>query len=103
MRLNRKGLKKPMDSGFGDAAGPVPPPEPSSAVAAFGFATKYALTKSATLPILDRARAAGTQFIIKTLHTPIEETPPPFPDGRWGPLQAAGDFGVADAFRRPEK
>jgi len=65
------------------------------------FATKCASTgpRPARLQWSAGARA---QFIIKTLHTPSEETAPPFPDGRFGPPQTVGDLGIADAFCRPE-
>jgi hypothetical protein len=65
------------------------------------FATRCAQQRR-DLFIFNRTGPAGAQFIVKTLHTPLEETTPPFPDRRFGPLQTVGDLAVTEAFRRPE-
>lgn len=71
-------------------------------VPAFGFRDKVRLNRGSNLFVFDLARAAGTQFVIKTLHAALKKTAPPFPDSPLGPLQTARDLGVAAAVRRPE-
>src|ERR1700757_3292660 len=99
MWLNREDLKQPVHGGFGDSTGPRRLPN-RPVRSRLRFSRQSALQQSGDLLIFNGARTAGTKFIIKTLHTPLEKTTPPFPDCRLGPLQAGGDFRVAGAFRR---
>src|SRR6185312_9882683 len=101
MGLNREDLKQAVHGGFGDSTGPCRLPN-RPVRSRLRFSRQSALQQSGDLLIFNGTRTAGTQFIVKTLQTSIEETMSPFPDGRLRPLQPGGDFGVAGACCRPE-
>src|ERR1700722_3304324 len=94
MGLNRESLKESVHGGFGDSTGPCRLPN-GPVRSRLWFSRQSALQQGRDLLVLNGARAAGAQFIIETLYTPPEETAPPFPDCRFGPLQTVGDLCVA--------